>query len=837
MSTHVPHILDFIYCNAWSNLFLSYTVPSLGCSPSYVRYLSSLRLDELLELSASNVPFEKQVMLVLKQTQKSKSNSGIVDVGKIVEVFACCRNKNMSGYCVSRLDICLHLSASFAQFYFICRRIFEAQQSKKATITYIPSSCYKYISPDSRTIVMNWVETDPNPDLLAVRNEFETCVKNGLLSCLKCNEKSRSGKSSNKNSPVLHTGFSTSNCGDYSTHRSTQLGHITPSLIRSYLEDANDSCRQSLGKGIAMQNYLFRESPDCFGISEEMVEPSPANLEMQREYSNFFALDKLECHGDQFANLIRNKANTCLINNHIDCHYDSLNDPSDGNSSLISLSIMLPRSEFENTLSESARKWLDYYGYNHIIPFCNLNYSRIVCRDAAVRPDYTLRAFANQEEPINLLKKAISDALADTKSLTNYACTYEIGLGLGFDCISRAMHEYSRSQRQLHRKLGQGTYRDVYKDCVHSMGENIIHNIKSVYSAFHANNKMSMYDWTNDCTDIRYRRNSIPLALDPSKTFQGPKVTMVAAYDINRYHSSNVDAFRDLMTNLGGMGRKNRLAFACFASIQSNSTLPVAELLRILAMNKWSIKSDFYGKKYNGSFWDMAVNVATLHKFKSVGSSREQRFQISGQGKIFDFGRYCDGMLRKFSEFDLLADNDEALFPKFCETMNYMREEVGNVGHIIALKFVQLSSLIGLLPLRVSTFAEVRGGAPEKILAMVDGQPTQCFMELVNEFRELWGHRFTPAYLENLLCELYREMTNTVQCGKDDLVPNDVKCLHKVGGAFKKRASKKKDHFALYSHRGLKRCIPSLYRTVLDSSNRWKLEVQPLIFNAPFHDE
>ena len=119
----------------------------------------------------------------------------------------------------------------------------------------------------------------------------------------------------------------------------------------------------------------------------------------------------------------------------------------------------------------------------------------------------------------------------------------------------------------------------------------------------------------------------------------------------------------------------------------------------------------------------MAVNVATSYKFKSVGSSREQRFQISGQGRIFDFGRYCDGILRKFSEFDLIADNDEALFPKFCETMDYMREEVGNVGHITALKFMQLSSLIGLLPLRVSTFAEVKGGAPKKYWEWFMGNP------------------------------------------------------------------------------------------------------------------
>ena len=769
-------------------------------------------------------------MVVLKQNEKSKSKTGIMDLERIVEVFGCRRNEHMSGYCVSRLDISLHFSASFAQFYFISLRIMEAQKSKKATITYIPSSCYKYVSADSKTIVLNWVEKDPNPDLIAVRNQFESSVKHGLLSCLKCNEKSRSGKSSNKSSPVLHTGFSTSNCAEYSSHRSTQIGHITPSLITSYLKNANESCRQSLGKGIAMHNYLFRESPDCFGITEEMIEPSPSNLVMQREYSNFFCLDKLRCNGEKFASLIRNKANTCLINNHIDCHYDSLNDPSDGNSSLLSFSMMLPRSQYENSLSENARKWLDYHGYDSVIPFCNLNYSRQVCRDAAVRPDYTLQAFGNGVDPINVLKKAISDALSDTKSLTNYSATYETGLGLGFECVSRSIQQYSHSQRQLYEKLGDGSYRKVYKDCLHSMGKNVIHNIKTAVRAFHANKKKSIYDWTNDCTDIRHRRNFIPLVFDPSKTFQGPKITMVAAYDINRYHSSNLDAFRDLSSNLGGMRRKNKLAFVSFACIQSNSTLPVSELLRILAINKWAIKSQFYGPKYKQSFWAMAIDISTKYKLKSVGSSREPRFQISGQGKIFDFERYCNGILGKFGEFNALSDNDEELFPKFCETMEYMRQQVGNVGHVLSLKFVQLSSLIGLIPLRISTYAEVKGGSPEKLLGLIHPKPSQLFMELVDEFRELWGNRFTHAYLENLLCELHRELKNTVQCGNDGLVSNDIKCLLATQGSFAKKPSKKKDHLTLYSHRGLQRCIPSLYRTVLNSGNRWKLEVQPLNF-------
>ncbi len=788
-----------------------------------------LRLDELVALSSDTVPFEKQVFVVLKQTSKSKPNSPIPDIDSIVELFASSRNDTVNAYCHSLLDYSVHFSASFAQFYVLCEMIWLQSNRSGIPITFVPSTCAKYISADKKSIVMNWIEDTPSEDLMLIKNQFKKVLDHGLLRHLKCSEKRRSGTKSKKKSPVLHTGFTTTNCREYRTHRTTQVGHIHPSLISSYLDNASSECMQELGKAIAMQNCLFSESPDCFGLCNASINESSAQEEMRRRYCSFFKLDKLSQNSENYCNLVRNTATTSLINDHIDYHVDEMNDSSDGNSALLSISIGFPRYHYEQFLSDDVRSWLDTHGQKDIIRFCNLNYSRSVCTVALSRPDQQSFQLSQSNDKSFYLKKAVSDALSDTNSITNYASTFELGRGLSFEDISICIKNYNHSVNVLHNKLARGMVGQLYGSCFETMGDGIKTSLQHTLNEIRKTRSPFTYDWKNDCRDSRFGLKNVPITCDPAKTYQGPKISMTAAYDVNRYHSSNMDVFRDIVSNLGMMNKRNKLAFAAFATIQCNGTLPVSELLRHLARDNWSIREQYCGRRYDRCFWRLAIDVSGSYSFKSVGSSREQRFQISNQGRIFEFGRYCDDILDLFARCESnVADNDVEMFPRFCEVLLRLKENVNGMGHIIALKFVQLCSLIGLLPLRFSTYAMVDCGGPAEILSTVSGNPSEYFGDLHAEFESIWGKRFTLSYLENLLCELNRERKNTLP--RSSGIPRlaeDLECLHKVEGSFRKAPSKQKDHFCLYSHRGLERCVPTLYRTVL-VGGRWKIEAQPV---------
>ena len=800
----------------------------LCCEKDLLLQLSEMRLDQLIDFSSEHVPFDKQVLVILRQNTKSTGSCPSPDHNRIFEVIGIARNSDMNAYCTSRLDICLHLSCSFAQFYLICHRLTDMQTGREATITFIPSLKPSFSSRDGKTVVFNATPGVKNVGLEELRVQMECCLSQGLLSNLKCNEGSRSSNTSKKKSPVLHTGFTTSNCADYSSHRQTQIGHTNPSLIASYFEDASDVCRQEYGKAIAIQNCLFKDSPDAFGL-KNMHPLSPSLSRMQKEYCSFFRLDELKEHSKIYCKLLRNTATTALVNNHINKHYDKLNDTADGNCSLISCSILLDRRKYESSLSMETKQWLDQYGYTDTIPFCNLNYSRSVCTNAGIRPDSVVKDYIESKDPARDLKKAIMDSITDTSSITNYASTFENLKGIGFSCVENAINDFSESQMHMYEILNEGNWRQVYGQCLRTMGDYVHDNVEDAMSVLQEKGMGIEINWRELCLGNHSQSDNIPVVMDPSHTYQGPKISLTASYDINRYHSLNVDAYRDILSNLGGMNKENKLAFSVFASVQCNSTLPVAELLRHLAGDNWAIRKLFHGNKYKNSFWDMAVDVANHTKFKQVGSSREQRFQISGQGEVFNFHKYKEDLLSNFSRF-WSASSSQELYSMFDETVTWLKSNVRNIGHVIAIKLLQLSSLIGLLPLEVSTFASVEGGGPGKLLKLFFHDPKTAFLQMHEDLSQVWGPRLTKAYLENLLCELYRELQAT--SGKNRCFKKfDIRHVHTVNGVAQKKLSTKKDHVVMYSHRGVKNSMSNMFRTSLDSRGKWQLEVQSFEIN------
>ena len=98
--------------------------------------------------------------------------------------------------------------------------------------------------------------------------------------------------------------------------------------------------------------------------------------------------------------------------------------------------------------------------------------------------------------------------------------------------------------------------------------------------------------------------------MDVTNTYQGPMICLRASYDVNRYISTIFDVYRDISTNMGPISnKKNCLAFSIFSCLQSNSAQTVAELVRLLSKNNWSIKKEFRGSKYKQRLF-----VASYHQ-------------------------------------------------------------------------------------------------------------------------------------------------------------------------------------------------------------------------------
>ena len=207
----------------WSLLTHCFTVsPGLCCNSELVHSLSKMSLHELLAVSSDYVSFANQIFVVLRQVTKSSAKAPIPDVNNIVEIIGIARNKDFSGYSLSRLDISRHMTMSFAQFFFVSSRIIEAQNlGQKALVTFVPSTTNFYSSRDKRTIVINSVLHETDHDRISVRDQFVDAINHGLFGCLRCNEGYRSGRA--KKSPVLHTGYTMSNCGEYKNNRQNQM--------------------------------------------------------------------------------------------------------------------------------------------------------------------------------------------------------------------------------------------------------------------------------------------------------------------------------------------------------------------------------------------------------------------------------------------------------------------------------------------------------------------------------------------------------------------------------------------------------------------------------------
>ena len=795
-----------------------------------------MSLDELLDDPCDDVPSYLQILLILKQKPKAQTSKNTVNHRDVTEIIGICMNEEMNAYLTSELNRFLHLTVSLVHFYFIACKIIEAQYELKmrsAKITFISDRTKFYESANKDLMVWNWTKDDPSPVLVQLRRKYNNCFKLGFLMALKPNEKKRTssyqlGSMSSQKSPVMHSGYTMSNANAYVDHRMTQMGHTGPSLISSHLEDLSTECRREYGKCIAMSNALFDQSPSCFKAKA----PSPMRMNMLQKYQESLGLDAGDSNDARYCNHLRNLGTSGFFKSHVRKHRDKLNDPSFEQSGVISVNITID-ADANYPMLPGTKEWLRSMGYSNRFPFCNVNYSRRACANASERECRQLKYLDDKQDRLYNLRQAIFDAISECDSVTNYSKTFDALNGLEYSSLMSAIRDFNNEQRKLHCLATNGQIKGVYQQFLDTMGNSVRENVSWVVSRIKARKSLTDYTWISDCNGER----SIPchpLLPTPKSTYQGPIVRLTAAYDPMRYLSLFLDAYCDIRANIVGgemMNRKNKLGYCAFVAIQCNGSLAIAEIVRKLSMDKWiPARRHFKNTSPKQCLWSMLVEIGKEISFSSLGSCTRPRFQISIGKNEFQFESVHQLILREFEKLDP-SDPKDLLYRKFTELFTFLKKKVKHIGHVTGLKFLQMSALLGLLPLQVACFATVDSGGPGKIMKIFDPieHPNIIFRRMHSEFSEIWGPRFTMAYFENLLCELSRELNATIpKDKKKQITTDDFTLLHRVGGHFTKEPSMQEDHLVMFAHRGLKNCVSNLFRLNVDSSGNVLIEMKSL---------
>lgn len=482
-----------------------------------------MSLEELLDDRCTGVAQHDQVFVILKQTKHTASSSDKVDASKITEVVGIAQNQRMNAYMSSRLDICLHFMTSFVHFYFICFRLVSDQlheNNRRASITFVSDTTEFFESVSKDLMVWNMVEGKESPLLDHLLVQYEHAFSAGLLLSMSPDEKKRTSRA-----PVLHTGFTMSNCSEYRSNECTQFGHTVPSLIKSYTDKMSDACRKSYAKAVSMSNALFEQSPCCF----KSLQSSPMK-KMTKQYQTSFGLDPSLKEDEIYTKYLRNHGTSAFFKSEVKKHRDKLNDPDFINSAVVSVNICIDATK-DYPISESTSKWLNEMGYCQTFPFCNVNYSRRVCSSASRRPlEQSGNLNRTSDDGFNSLRRAISDAIADTDSLTNYKKTFDNCVGIGFEHVSSSILKFDKEQRHMHRLVISGHADKVKNAFGNGVGDMVKFRANSAITSVLRNKHNSAYRWEAECKrePLMSMHPPIPTA---KSTFQGPVISIVAAYD------------------------------------------------------------------------------------------------------------------------------------------------------------------------------------------------------------------------------------------------------------------------------------------------------------------
>ena len=787
--------------------------------------LHRVALESILTILSVREPFDEQVVVTLVQKEGTCQIPNMLDVSTICGVIAIRRNTTVGSYIQPNLSVNCHFITTVAKFVLIIERIYAARNisasnSFEIPITYVSDREEYFCSKNKEIIVHNYVPESRSTNMMIIANHMKSACRNGFLHSMKFTASKR--QCSNHNSlenntesidipcknPFVHSGYTMSNPHKYKETRLTQLGHTSPYLMRSSIDMLSLKARLSYASAISSSIKLMSESGCCF------VLPNDSSYDfrkvLRKKHQDMFQLDDHEY--ESIKKWILNEANSSYISIYLGNHTDPLDCRTQGMNGAVATTVLIPLNE-KYVQNAKMLQWLKANGCEDTFPLTTISYGRRVCHDASIRPNLEHKFVESCDIQTKKLYMCLFRALHDTGNETDFSHTWDSFGGIGFIDVSQQINTFNNRQKNLYSQIKNGSYsEESLTSRFPKVGKVVLGEVKNVRDEL-----VPMNTFSNS------KGHVIP---DMNKTFQGPHITISAAYDRCRYISAFVDAFGDIHFNFKKLKQCDRLALVCFFSIQCNGSLPICELTRRLIVMK-DYLLPMLETHFCGSFWDLIIFVSRSTSFACLGSSKQMRCTISTRGLEFDFNRYRKTIMNQLQKFSV-RDDDTICYQKYKEVYHFLRDKknVKMCGPFGAQMLLHCSAMVGLVPFRVASMASVVDGGPYNVIKLCDPDCNveDTFEKAHSDIRQIYGDGYTRAYAENTLCEIKRiSQRRSVKLGLHDTsletYINPDTNTNSVG-------STKTDCIALYQHRGMEHCMQVLFRLKISNNRRYQLEAK-----------
>ena len=169
-------------------------------------------------------------------------------------------------------------------------------------------------------------------------------------------------------------------------------------------------------------------------------------------------------------------------------------------------------------------------------------------------------------------------------------------------------------------------------------------------------------------------------------------------------------------TTKEAMRKKDCLAFTIFCTVRCNGSAVIAEIVRMMEDENLPWYQDYSSSPYDlfddfeNNFYKVLCFLADQMFFGQPGNcTKNPRHVLTNPDLIYDFEKHSDDLLKDLRTLQTSPANKlQSATKTFMTTIIKKKiDRYKGFGHVVAHDYVQMCSLLGLIPLKCYTFAAI----------------------------------------------------------------------------------------------------------------------------------
>ena len=598
------------------------------------------------------------------------------------------------------------------------------------------------------------------------------------------------------------SGYSNSNCHDYKNNRINQVGSYSPFLMDKDLLELPAEIRRRIAILICGTVKLFETENRYVETTEEKDAGSP-RLQMRLEFWKLLGMTMEGNDADMFQYFLC-EGFSLISEFMLHFHQDKKNDPSScyGGTYSIKAPIKLTEELLKNsTISLLAKRYNLSIG--DILPISFMIYSRKSCGDNTIRDVKISKCLRGEVgDDCSILLKAVMAGINDIKRPErNYSAKWDNPAKYLDELVMGNMDSYGLTEDSVRGKKAKDDLRRFKA-------------IPTQFNGKHASHLPS-YDKMSFWSIIIDLLLDIAVNVKPDLSAED-----VMGYIIFCSLECNGTVLPVGLITTRMKDSKSRATFKQLIESDGMYYTLLRDSIELAAdrrTNTYGCSAGNRHQSHNRTFFDKpgksracsnpagipVFNVTPSYANDNDGTSNHQWDYADSLSKKKDFKAlrvYCKHLEASF--LVLCKEGSTSLSAKKAPTKKSKKkittkakstpaaEEMsafllavqklgGNgCGHIFSLNFVQLSSCFGFLPTNLMTYSSVQNvnsGGYQLIKQLYEGSGIEInplkaqslFESTIKHLRKIFTHNVSYPYVENMLCELWREYGGKTVIKKD----------------------------------------------------------------------